>query len=141
MSDYVSYDSLTEGDDFLNPVPVYKVTQEAVDKYILATNDSTLELQQTGPGNTRIAPPMLAAVYVIEALRTRVGPPGGIHAKQQFKFYRPATIGETLSTSATVIKLYQKKGRNYVDMSTDTKNEKGELITSGMITRIWGKES
>ena len=70
-----------------------------------------------------------------------LGPPGGIHAKQQFKFHRPAYIGETLFTSANVLKLYERKGRHYVEMTTETRNQDGELITSGMITRIWGKET
>ncbi|PCH84033.1 MAG: hypothetical protein COB26_07730 [Piscirickettsiaceae bacterium] len=141
MSDYVKYNSLVEGDVFLEPPPSFDVTAERVDKYIASTNDTTPELSNVNAQGKRMAPPMLAAVYVIEALRTRVGPPGGIHAKQQFKFHRPAMVGETLLTSATVLKVYERKGRNYVDMTTETKNQDGELITSGMITRIWGKES
>ncbi len=141
MSDYVKYSSMSEGDNFLDPVPSFEVTQERVEKYIKSTNDGTKQLTvKDAQGNT-VAPPMLAAVYVIDALRTRVGPPGGIHAKQQFKFHRPAYIGETLFTSAQVLKLYERKGRNYVEMTTTTRNQEGELITSGMITRIWGKEA
>jgi len=140
MNDYVKYESLVEGDDFLNPSVSFEVAAELVDKYIQATGDTTIELEETDSSGKRIAPPMLAAVYVIEALRTRVGPPGGIHAKQQFKFHRPARVGETLFTSAKVLKLYQKKERNYVEMTTETRNQSDELITSGMITRIWGKE-
>ncbi len=141
MSDYVKYSSMSEGDNFLDPVPSFEVTQERVEKYIKSTNDGTKQLTvKDSQGNT-VAPPMLAAVYVIDALRTRVGPPGGIHAKQQFKFHRPAYIGETLFTSAQVLKLYERKGRNYVEMTTTTRNQEGELITSGMITRIWGKEA
>lgn len=141
MSDYVKYSSMSEGDDFLDPVPSFEVTKECVEKYIKSTNDSTKELTVDEEQGRRVAPPMLAAVYVIDALRTRVGPPGGIHAKQQFKFHRPAYVGETLFTSARVVKLYERKGRNYVEMTTETRNQEGELITSGIITRIWGKEA
>ncbi|PHR48241.1 MAG: hypothetical protein COA48_07990 [Cycloclasticus sp.] len=141
MSTYVKYSSMSEGDDFLDPIPSFEVTAERVDKYIESTQDETPQLRKEDQQGRRIAPPMLAAVYVIEALRTRVGPPGGIHAKQQFKFHRPAYIGETLYTSAKVLKLYERKGRNYVEMTTQTHNQEGELVTSGMITRIWGKEA
>jgi len=141
MSDYVKYSSMSEGDDFLDPVPSFKVTAERVNKYIKSTNDGTQQLTVEDGQGRRVAPPMLAAVYVIDALRTRVGPPGGIHAKQQFKFHRPAYVGETLLTSAQVLKLYERKGRKYVEMTTETRNQDGELITSGMITRIWGKEA
>ncbi|HIF17448.1 MAG TPA: hypothetical protein EYG50_00360 [Cycloclasticus sp.] len=141
MSDYVKYGSMKEGDNFLDPAPAFDVTEDVVDKYMASTNDNTPALKELNSDGKRIAPPMLAAVYVIDALRTRVGPPGGIHAKQQFKFHRPAVIGETLFTSAVVLKMYERKGRNYVEMTTETKNQQGELITSGMITRIWGKES
>lgn len=140
MSNYVKYSSMSEGDDFLDPVPSFEVTRERVDKYIESTKDTTEQLAAEDAQGRRVAPPMLAAVYVIDALRTRVGPPGGIHAKQQFKFHRPAYVGETLLTSAQVLKLYERKGRNYVEMTTETSNQEGELITSGMITRIWGKE-
>jgi len=140
MTDYVKYASLVEGADFLNPAVSFEVTKEVVDKYISSTNDSTPELQVQDEKGDRVAPPMLAAVYVIDALRVRVGPPGGIHAKQKFKFHRPAKIGETLLTTAKVSTLYVKKERNYVEMTTETRNQNGELITTGLITRIWGKE-
>jgi hypothetical protein len=140
MSDYVKYSSMSEGDAFLNPPPSFQVSQDVVDKYIKSTNDLTKQLKVKDNEGDSIAPPMLAAVYVIDALRTRVGPPGGIHAKQTFKFHRPAKIGETLFTSATVLRLYQKKERNYVEMTTETLNQHGDLITTGLITRIWGKE-
>ena len=140
MSDYVKYSSMSEGEAFLEPPPSFQVSDEVVDKYIKSTNDLTKQVNVKDTGVERVAPPMLAAVYVIDALRTRVGPPGGIHAKQQFKFYRPAKVGETLYTSANVHRLYQKKERHYVEMTTETRNQQGELITSGLITRIWGKE-
>lgn len=141
MSDYVKYSSMAEGDAFLDPIPSFEVTKERVEKYIQSTKDETEQLQIKDDQGRQVAPPMLAAVYVIEALRTKVGPPGGIHAKQQFRFHRPAYIGETLFTSANVLKLYERKGRHYVEMTTETRNQDGELITSGMITRIWGKET
>jgi len=140
MNDTVTYKSLILGDDFLDPPPSFEVTNEVVDKYIRATNDATQELGEPNSRGQRIAPPMLAAVYVIDALRTKVGPPGGVHAKQQFKFHRPACVGETLYTSAKIVKLYQKKERNYVEMTTETLNQDDDLVTTGLITRIWGKE-
>lgn len=139
MNDYVAYKSLVEGDEFLDLPPVFEVTQEKVDKYIHATGDKTVQLMEQGEAGRQLAPPMLAAVYVIEALRTRAGPPGGIHAKQNFKFYRPAIVGETLYTTAKILRLYIKRERPYVEMLTETKNQAGELVTTGMITRIWGK--
>ncbi|MDX2426483.1 MAG: MaoC family dehydratase, partial [Cycloclasticus sp.] len=120
--------------------PSFQVSHDVVDKYIKSTNDLTKQLKVKDNEGDSVSPPMLAAVYVIDALRTRVGPPGGIHAKQTFKFHRPAKIGETLFTSATVLRLYQKKERNYVEMTTETLNQHGDLITTGLITRIWGKE-
>ncbi|ORU90825.1 MAG: hypothetical protein A6F71_07700 [Cycloclasticus sp. symbiont of Poecilosclerida sp. M] len=140
MTSYVKYNSMTEGEEFLDPPPSFQVSKEVVKKYLQSTQDVTVQLKQTTEVGECLAPPMLAAVYVIDALRTRVGPPGGIHGKQQFKFHRPAYIGETLYTSAQVLKLYEKKGRHYVEMATQTTNQQGELITTGMITRIWGQE-
>tara|TARA_R110002072_G_scaffold93607_4_gene207371 strand:- start:1135 stop:1560 length:426 start_codon:yes stop_codon:yes gene_type:complete len=139
MNDYVAYKSLVEGDEFLDPPPVFEVTQERVEKYIHATGDTTAELKEQDEMGRQLAPPMLAAVYVIEALRTRVGPPGGIHAKQHFKFHRPAIVGERLYTTAKILRLFIKRERQYVEMLTESRNQTGELVTTGMITRIWGK--
>ena len=100
---------------------------------------TTAELKEQGEMGRQLAPPMLAAVYVIEALRTRVGPPGGIHAKQHFKFHRPAIVGERLYTTAKILRLFIKRERQYVEMLTESRNQTGELVTTGMITRIWGK--
>ena len=140
MNDFVSYSSLVEGNAFLDPAPSFDVTKQIVDKYCCATAEVIPELKTLNSSGRQTAPPMFAAVYVIAALRKRVGPPGGIHAKQQFKFHRPALVGDTLYTSAHVLKLYERKGRNYVEMTTETKNQSGELVTTGVITRIWGKE-
>jgi hypothetical protein len=138
-SDFVAYESLVEGAEFLDTPPVFEVTEERVNKYILATEDITKQLEVSNNSAVRVAPPMLAAVYVIEALRTRVGPPGGIHAKQYFKFHRPVFIGETLQTTAKILSLYIKRNRQYVEMKTETKNQLGEIVTTGIITRIWGE--
>ena len=138
MADYLLFDELEIGLTFPDKPVEYKVAAPTVDKYLAATGDTAAEFEKSADG-TQLAPLSLAAVYMIGAMKALPSPPGGVHAKQKFVFHQPARVGDKLFTTCSIHKKYVKKERNYVVMETVTKNQDGELVTTGEITRIWAK--
>ena len=139
MAAYTSFTELKVGQVFPDPPASFQVTEALVEAYLDATGDTAeIYREKNGP---RPVPPTLAAVYMLEALSHRRNPPGGIHTKQHFTFHQPAYIGDTLATQVHILETYVKKGRNYVVMKIVTRNQKEALVTTGVITRIWGKEA
>lgn len=137
------YADLKVGHVFPDEPVTFEVTAEVVDGYCESTRESSDFYKPgstAGPGGKRPAPPTIAGIYMVDAVLTLPAAPGGVHAKQKFTFHRPPCVGETLYTSVEIVEKYEKKGRNYVVMATTTKNQDGDLVTEGLMTRIWGKE-
>lgn len=140
MSNPLRYDDLEIGWLFPAEPSRFAVTDAVVDKFCAATEDHP-GLYDTPPdGGARRAPPMIAAVYLIEVLKARGGPPGGVHAKQQLSFHKVVHVGDELLTQGRVTAKYVKKERRYVVAETETRNQRGEVVASGVITSIWGTE-
>ena len=139
MPDYNRYDDLDIGTT-LPPEPyLYEVTAEAAAAYRAISTASLAGAADAGQGAE--VPPMLAAVYIRGAQNALKGPPGGIHAKQRFRFRTPVRIGDQLSTTLEVVEKYEKKGRRYLVCATSTVNQDGVEVTQGQITSIWGQEA
>jgi len=140
VPEYLRYDDVAIGWHFPAEPSRFDVTDAVVDRFCAATGDETgLYGAPDGEGQ-RLAPPMIAAVYLINVLKARGGPPGGVHAKQQLAFHERIYVGDTLSTQGCVTDKYIKKERRYVVASTETRNQRGELVATGLITSIWGRE-
>ncbi|MCG8382420.1 MAG: MaoC family dehydratase N-terminal domain-containing protein [Gammaproteobacteria bacterium] len=142
MTQFVKFDDVEVGLEYPDTPVEFKVTEDVVNGYLGATFDASdaYKVHSTAADGKRPAPPTLAAVYMMEAMLMLKSPPGGVHAKQKFAFHKPACVGDTLLTKVRILDKYQKKGRNYVIMQTITTNQAGEPVTTGTITRIWGKE-
>jgi len=117
--------------DICPPEPArFEVTQAVVTAFRHATQDDAVD--------PSTAPSMLAAVYLIEVLQSRGSPPGGVHAKQSFKFHRRIAVGDMLLTSGTVTSKFLRKDRPYVTMSFETHDAQERLVASGLTTSVWG---
>lgn len=139
MTPYTTFAELKIGQVFPDPPASFQVTKAGVDAYLDATgDDADIYRKKDGPVP---APPTLAAIYMLEALSHLRNPPGGIHTKQSFTFHRPAYVGDCLLTQAKILETYVKKGRNYAVMAVETRNQDDAIVTTGVITRIWGTEA
>lgn len=132
-----NYDDLFVGDRYPKDPPVFDVSQEVVDRFRVATLGAGAVLAE-GAG---LAPTMLAGVYTRSAIAALKGPPGGVHAKQRFRFVRPVRVGDRLTTTLEIREKYAKNGRNYVVSRLETRAADGELVTEGQVTAIWGKDA
>lgn len=139
MTQYRRYEDFEVGDQYPATPLAFAVTDEAVDAFLAATEDSAAVYASTE--GERRAPSMMAAVYLIDLLKARASPPGGIHAKQSIRFFRPLVVGEELGLQATVVEKYLRKERPYFVSDFEARDRNGDLVSSGRITSIWGKDS
>lgn len=136
MAQFRRYDDVAAGDVFPETPLRFDITAERVQAFLAATGNTD---PAYGPGTGR-APSMIASVYLIDVLRARASPPGGIHAKQSVRFHRSVAVGQTLLIQARVVEKFVRKDRPYVVSDFEARDEDGALVSSGRITSIWGKD-
>lgn len=136
MPTYRRYEEVAVGDVFPPAPLVFTVTADRVNAFLAATQNTD---PAYGAGSGR-APSMLAAVYLIDLLLARQSPPGGIHAKQAVRFHRPLSVGDELHIQGRVVETYIRKERPYVVSDFEARLPSGDLVASGRVTSIWGKD-
>ena len=82
---------------------------------------------------------MVAAVYLIDLLKARGSPPGGIHAKQAIRFHRALAVGDRLSLQGRVVDKYVRKERPYVVSDFEAHDADGELCPAAGSPRSGGR--
>jgi 3-hydroxybutyryl-CoA dehydratase len=124
---------------------IYPVSEELIRKYVDTVGDGnplhrdTSYAQQMGYGGI-IAPPTIAALYVLKAYRTDSMPPeGGVHFRQRFKFYRPIRAGDILHVRAKVVDKYVKKDRKFLVIESLAQNQDGEEVVWSESTSFWAR--
>jgi acyl dehydratase len=142
VKQYYLWDELEIGQKF--PQVEYLVKKDVIRKYVEAVQEkSEIFLSEESAKkhgfNSLIAPPTMAAVFVLEAFKSVPSPPGGVHAKQNFDFFNPVKDGDLLRTSVEIVNKYIKRNRKYVEMISETYNQRNELIVKSQMTRIWSK--
>lgn len=137
MSRFRRYEEVSVG-DLIPPEPLrFEIDSQVCGAFLAATgNDADLYGVRDGDR----APSMIASVYLIDLLKARCSPPGGIHAKQAIRFHRAVRTGESLSLQGRITDKYVRKERPYVVADFEARSADGELVSSGRITSIWGKD-
>jgi len=136
-----SFDEIEVGHEF-SPLS-YAVGQELVRKYVEAVGDDDplhrdLSYAQGAGYPGIVAPPTIAALYVLKAYRTdSAPPPGGVHLRQKFKFLRPIIAGDTLHVQAKVTDKYVRHGRRFLAIESLAQNQNGEDVVWSESTSFW----
>ena len=138
MESFRRYDDFAVGDIFPDAPLAFQITPGAVDAFLKATGG--IKPVDKCEGGDRKAPSMLASVYLVDLLKARKSPPGGIHAKQSIRFFRSLLINETVVLQAKVVEKYRRKERPYMVAGFEARGDAGDLIATGRITTIWGKD-
>ncbi|MDH4208726.1 MAG: MaoC family dehydratase N-terminal domain-containing protein, partial [Anaerolineae bacterium] len=126
------FDELYTGQTF-SPLS-YALDEKLIREYVKAVGDESplhRDLSQARAAGHRaiLAPPSIAALYVLKAYRTDgVPPPGGVHLRQRFKFYRSILAGDVLHVHAWVADKYVKKGRKYLVIESLARNQDGAEV-------------
>ena len=90
-----------------------------------------------------VAPPMFAVVYSAGAVAPGIlDPEVGInlgrmlHGSQEFAWGEPVVAGDVIETTATLIDLYEKDGREFYVFETVSRNQDGQEVVRGTWTNI-----
>lgn len=140
MTAYRRYSEIEVGDRFPREPLSFTVTGETVEAFLDATGNPGDRYRSAGEAEPRRAPSMIASVYLIDLLKARASPPGGIHAKQSIRFHRAVNVGEALQLQASIVEKYVRKERNYAVSKFEARGRDGDLVASGVITSIWGQD-
>lgn len=138
MTGFRRYEEVAVGDRFPAEPLDFDVTPATVRAFLDATGDRN---PHYGTALGDAVPSMIAAVYLIDLLRARLSPPGGIHAKQAIRFHRALRVGERVALQARVVETYIRKDRPYVVSDFEARDDEGALVSSGCITSIWGQDA
>ncbi len=85
-----------------------------------------------------VAPPTIAALYVLKAYRTdALPPPGGVHFRQRFRFRHPIVAGDVLRVQASVVDKYVQKGRQFLVIESTARNQDGVPVVWSESTSFW----
>lgn len=118
----------------------YRISAEQVRTWVAAFEDDTINVASDGQ-EVPIVPAAMTSLYILDAVLKAYPnrPKGNVHAKQEFVWYSPVRVGETLSTEVIVADKWIKRGRRYVQTETRTKNKLGTLVATGRMTSIFAR--
>ncbi len=126
---------------------VYPVSGELIEKYVdvVGAEDpvhrDASHAQELGYGGI-IAPPTIAALYVLKAYRTDSVPaPGGVQLRQRFRFHRPIHAGDVLQVQAKVVDKYVTNNRKVLVIESLAQNQDGEDVVWSESTSFWKSDS
>ena len=110
----------------------YAVTDETVRHYCESVAEDEGAFTTLSARGGRIAPPLLlhSDVYRYNGWYL----PyifGNLHARQEWQFFAPITVGEQVTTRSTVVDRYAKRDREYVVNEVDYCSDDGRLLLRG----------
>lgn len=90
-------------------------------------------------GNSDTAPPdMVSGIVMAAQLElTNPHPDGGLHAGQHYVLHRRPVLGDVLRTSSVPLSKEVRKGRRWVRMRTETRDQQDRLVYETVLTIIW----
>ena len=80
----------------------------------------------------RIVHGMLSVGLLSGLMAMQLPGPGSIYLGQEIKFLKPVRIGDTITSTATVIEIRREK--NIVKLETVCTNQNGEIVITGIAT-------
>lgn len=84
-------------------------------------------------------PEGMVSVVIMRAYIDRCGPrpPGNVHTSQGFHLRQMPKIGDTLRTRMTCASAETRKGRGWVTIASETRDEAGTILFTGEMRLIW----
>lgn len=105
-----------------------EVTEDLVTSYKRSTGFPT--------SSTEPIPSTLASVYTYGIIAQLSSTKGAVLVGQKFALHRSPKVGETLLTEASVTARYEKRGQQYMEITTRTTAPDGSPVCDGTIIRI-----
>ena len=135
------------------PVTTYAVGREKVREYAHAVGETNplylnVEAARAAGYADVVAPPMFAVVYAGRSITPALfDPEVGIdfarmlHGGQEFRWGPVVVAGDEIATTTTVKNVSERGGLNFFVFETDSRNQQGETVCTGIWTNIVRDES
>jgi acyl dehydratase len=135
------------------PVTMYAVGREKVREYAHAVGETNplylnLDTARAAGYADLVAPPMFAVVYAGRSIAPALFDPDvGIdfarmlHGGQEFRWGPVVVAGDEIDTTTTVKDISQRGGMNFYVFETDSRNQRGETVCTGIWTNIVREDS
>ena len=130
------------------PVTTYAVGREKVREYAHAVGETNLlylnvEAARAAGYADVVAPPMFAVVYAGRSITPALfDPEVGIdfarmlHGGQEFRWGPVVVAGDEIATTTSVKDITERGGMNFFVFETDSRNQRGETVCTGIWTNI-----
>ena len=115
-----------------DPIQV-TITREWNSAYRAATKDSSTPDEY---GGRLVAPPLMLALLGRMSMAWIPVAAGAVHAKQSYLFHRAIVVGEELSVQATILAMFHKRGKDYIEVGVRATDSTGALVGEGTTTRV-----
>lgn len=145
---WLVFDDIEEGMEF--PPVVFEVTPELINGYCKAMGDENPVYVDHETARRKgfygaIAPSTIICIYAIPSALLSgynpkvIPPPGNIHFRQEYEFFKSICPGETIRVKSVVIKKEIRNGRKFVTIESEYLDKDGGKIAVGRITPVWSK--
>ncbi|MFZ0379204.1 MAG: MaoC family dehydratase N-terminal domain-containing protein [Solirubrobacteraceae bacterium] len=130
------------------PVTTYAVGREKVREYAHAVGETNplylnVEAAREAGYADVVAPPMFAVVYAGRSITPALFDPDvGIdfpkmlHGGQEFIWGPVVVAGDEIATTTTVKDITTRGGMNFFVFETDSRNQRGETVCTGLWTNV-----
>ena len=130
------------------PATIYAVGREKVREYAHAVGETNplylnVEAARAAGYADVVAPPMFAVVYAGRSITLALfDPEVGIdfarmlHGGQEFRWGPVVVAGDEIATTTTVKDVSERGGMNFFVFETDSRNQRGETVCTGLWTNI-----
>jgi len=119
----------------------YEVTEKAMIRYALATNETNPRLLGPGSIGDPIAAPVFPVVYHAKALGMPIGDPElnidfkrALHGEQDMTFHRPLRAGDLISTTPSIEDIRDKGTGETIAIRLRSEDQTGERVEETLFT-------
>lgn len=109
----------------------YEITPDVVRDYADALDDHHPWYTGDSPFGGPVAPALLLHSEVYKFGGWYINYFGNLHARQEWELYAPIAVGDTVTTRATIVDRYVKRGRDYVVNEAQVFGPDGRLLMRG----------
>ena len=130
------------------PVSAYAVGREKVREYAHAVGETNqlylnVEAARAAGYADVVAPPMFAVVYQGRAItpalfdpEVGIDFPRMLHGGQEFRWGELVVAGDEIDTTTSVKDISTRGGMNFYVFETESRNQRGEIVCTGLWTNI-----
>lgn len=118
------------------PTTTYKIGREKVREFLIATKGDLEKFSELTPPTFPVVyqSELLSAVLFDKELKLNLAKL--VHGEQEFIYHKAALIGDTITSSGSIVKIFQKGPHDFVVFKTVAKNQVDELVCESIWTFV-----